>query len=188
MTPPRRLASHLRAAIGLSLFFLCAVPQAVFADAGGLLQNLNDYPHAHQISHDSREVIDHEIGLGAIQKVRGTWQFKKSERQSGTLVSYTWQIVDGFTSAEVVERLLQQVDALENSALLFSCSGRACGHGAQWANRVFHERVLYGRQEMQIYAVYAIEGEPQQRLVTYAGARSADRQYLRVDLLTIAAE
>lgn len=188
MNPFRRESLHFRTAKALCVFLLGAVSHLSYADAVTMLQSLNDYPHAEQISYDKRPVIDHEIGLGAIQKVRGKWQFKKSERQSGTLLSYTWQIVDGFTSAEVMETLLQKVDELESARLLFSCRGRACGHGAQWANRVFGERVLYGRQEMQIYAVYAIEGEPGQRLVTYAGARSADRQYLRVDLLTISDE
>lgn len=188
MTAYRHCKRVFRAALVACLLLPGAVSQALADNAAELLRELNTYPHAKQISHDTREVIDHEIGLGALQKIRGQWQFKESERQSGTLVSYTWQIVDGFTSAEVMERLLQRVESLEQSELLFSCSGRACGHGAQWANRVFGERVLYGRQDMQIYAVYAIGGEQEHRLVTYAGARSADRQYLRVDLLAIAAE
>jgi hypothetical protein len=82
-------------------------------------------------------------------------------------------------------RLLERLDSADNTKLLFSCHGRACGHGAQWANRVFRERVLYGREDLQKYAVYAIEGKPRYRLVTYSAARTEDRQYLRVDLLTI---
>lgn len=150
-----------------------------------LLQQLNDYAHAKQVAFSSSEVIDHEIGLGAIKKVRGEWRFKKSERLSGLLVSYTWQIIDGFTSEEVMTKLLDSVAEREGAELLFKCRGRACGQGVQWANRVFRERVLYGREEFQRYQVYRLQEGANYRLVVYGAARSEDRQYLRADLLRI---
>lgn len=150
-----------------------------------LLEQLDEYPHSKQIAFSQQEVIDHEIGLGAIQKVGGKWQFKRSERLSGNLLSYTWQIVDGFTSAEVMAGLLDSMAKDESASELFTCKRRACGQGAQWANRVFHERVLYGRQDFQSYWVYAIQGENTYRLLAYSAARSADRQYLHVELLRI---
>jgi hypothetical protein len=56
----------------------------------------------------------------------------------------------------------------------------------QWANRVFRQRVLYGREDLQRYRVYALEeAGAQYRLVVYSAARTADRQYLHVDLLLI---
>ena len=81
---------------------------------------------------------------------------------------------------------LEKVEGDDSATLLFSCQGRACGHGAQWANRVFRERVLYGREDLQRYAVYELEGSPKYRLITYGAARTEDRQYLRVDLLELA--
>jgi Domain of unknown function (DUF4892) len=151
-----------------------------------LLEQLDAYPHARQIAFSKQEVLDHEIGLGAIQKVRGEWRFKHSERLSGTLVSYTWQIIDGFDSAQVMEELLDVMAKKEGASLLFACQGRACGQGVQWANRVFHERVLYGREDLQRYRVYAIQGEQTYRLVAYSAERTEDRQYLHVGLLQIA--
>jgi hypothetical protein len=169
----------------LALLFVGRVSTASSPSAEALLQDLNAYPHAQQISFSRGEVIDHEIGLGAIQKVRGEWRFKKSERLSGTLMSYTWQIVDGFNSAQVMEKLLDSVAKDDDASLLFTCKGRACGQGVQWANRVFRERVLYGREDLQRYAVYALQNGAKYRLVVYSAARSEDRQYLRVDLLLI---
>lgn len=171
--------------LATAVFLLLASPFATATPPESLLDDLSNYPHAQQVSTSTREVIDHEIGLGAMRKIRGEWQFKDSERLSGTLVSYTWQIVDGFTSASVLQRLLEAVEALEGSQLLFACEGRSCGHGAQWANRVFKERVLYGREDLQRYAVYALAGDVSYRLVAYSAARTASRQYLRVDLLKI---
>jgi hypothetical protein len=150
-----------------------------------LLQQLNAYPHAREVATSEDEVIDHEVGLGAMQKVHGAWRFKHSERYSGDLLRHTWQIVDGYSSLEVMQELAAAIDENNEARLLFECQGRACGHGAQWANRVFQQRILYGRDDLQHYRVYALEGEEEYRMVVYASARTADRQYLHVDLLRI---
>jgi hypothetical protein len=171
--------------VGL-LAFPCGLANGAPPGPLAQLEQLDAYPHARQIAFSKQEVLDHEIGLGAIQKAGGEWRFKHSERLSGTLVSYTWQIVDGFTSAQVMEDLLDSVAKREGASLLFSCQGRACGQGVQWANRVFHEQVLYGREDLQRYSVYAPQGEETYRLVAYSAERTEDRQYLHVDLLRIA--
>jgi len=155
------------------------------ADPAHLLRELNRYPHSRQVDHVEKQVVDHEIGLGAIQKYRGAWNFDESERLSGELTSYTWQIVDGFTSIEVMQELLDLVGQKLDSSLLYKCEGRACGHPAQWANRVFDQRVLYGRQDWQRYQVFKLKGESEYRLVVYAAARTSDRQYLHVALLRV---
>lgn len=147
------------------------------------LRKMDESPHVRQIAFSSEEVIDHEIGLGAVQKVRGEWRFKHSERMSGTLLSYTWQVVNGFSSAEVLGQLVASVAAIEGATELFSCDGRACGRGAQWANGVFNERVLYGREDFQRYRVFGFTGEQRARLIAYSAERTADRQYLHVELL-----
>lgn len=150
-----------------------------------LLQRLDDYPHAEQVSFSENTVVDYEIGLGTIKKVRGVWQFKESERASGLLTRYTWQIVDGFTSAEVMDELVAMAEAQQGAKLLFQCQGRACGSGAQWANRIFRQRVLYGREDLQRYRVYALDGDPRYRLAIYSSARTPDRQYLHAELLQV---
>ncbi len=171
----------------LGLFtFLSSFASGAPPEPLALLERLDTYPYTKQIAFSKQEVLDHEIGLGAIQKVRGEWRFKHSERLSGTLVSYTWQILDGFDSARVMEDLLDVLAKEEGASLLFTCQGRACGQGVQWANRVFHEQVLYGREDLQRYRVYAIEGEQTHRLVVYSAKRTEDRQYLHVELLQIA--
>ena len=55
----------------------------------------------------------------------------------------------------------------------------------QWANRVFQQRLLYGREELQRYRVYAMGDEPFDLLLVYSGSRTADRQYLHAELLQV---
>lgn len=147
-----------------------------------LLQELREFPHAKSILDRQDVVVDYQVGLGAIQKVRGTWQLKHSERKSGLLTRYTWQIVDGFSSQEVMAGLEQR---LADSKLLYSCDGRSCGPGVQWANRIFGQRLLYGRENRQAYRVYGGENEAgdEYRLLIYSAERSTDRQYLHAELL-----
>ncbi|WP_170287356.1 DUF4892 domain-containing protein [Halioglobus maricola] len=152
-----------------------------------ILQGLDVSPHMQQVSFDTASVIDHEVGLGAMKKVRGSWQFKASERLTGELTRYSWQVRDGFTSNEVLEGIEA---GLNPEALLFSCDGRSCGQGVQWANRVFRERVLYGRDDLQRYRVYGpMAGEAgadsDYRLILFSSARTADRQYLHAEVLEV---
>ncbi|KZX53344.1 hypothetical protein A3709_09415 [Halioglobus sp. HI00S01] len=148
-----------------------------------LLETLDASPHMQQVSHSSDAVIEHEIGLGAMQKIRGSWRFKGSERVTGERVRYTWQVRDGFTSNEVLDGLEAQ---LNSEGVLFACEGRSCGQGVQWANRVFGERVLYGRDDLQRYRVYDLaDADQSYRLVLFSSARTADRQYLHAELYRI---
>jgi hypothetical protein len=152
-----------------------------------LLGEVASFPHALPIARKVETARDHEIGLGPIQKLKGDWVFRSSVRLDGELQRVTWQIVDGFASRELLQRLeaslMQQGEAL----LLFACDGRSCGSGSQWANRVFGQRLLYGRADDQSYRVYALDGpHGGYRVLLYSGARSADRQYLHAEILTLA--
>ncbi len=151
-----------------------------------LQEQLNGFPHALSIASSTQDVRDYEIGLGAMEKVGGQWKFKLSDRNSGVLRRETWQLIDGFTSAEVMDELIATLEMDEQHQLLFSCDGRRCGQGVQWANRVFKERILYGREEMQRYRVYSLGTPAQYRVLLFSAARTADRQYLHMEILKLA--
>ena len=148
-----------------------------------LAERIDEYPHIAAVESSSGTVVDHEVGLGALQKIRGIWRFKDSERMSGELFRSTWQVIDGFSSAEVLAGMEAEIAEIDGAELLFSCGGRSCGSGSQWANRVFGQRILYGRDDLQQYRVY---GLGQERWIIYASARTADRQYLHLDVLVLA--
>jgi hypothetical protein len=153
-----------------------------------LLLDLDSFPHARRVDTSRQQVVDYEVGLGAMQKHLGDWQFKRSQRLDGERLRFSWQIVDGFSSAEVFDGLTDRVAQLPGSELLFECEGRACGNGARWANQVFSQRVLYGRAEAQRYRAYRITGDTIYYLLAYASARTSDRQYLHAEVLTLASD
>ena len=184
----KRLSTGIRVVGAVLLAVLSINTQAQQPRAAGpapaeLLTQLAAFPHAQTVNESQAQVLDYEIGLGAMQKVGGAWRLKHSERISGLLTRNTWQIVDGFSSREVMDGLEQRL--AQDSQLLYACDGRSCGPGAQWANRVFRQRLLYGREDLQAYRVYGGENETgaQYRVLIFSAARTADRQYLHAELL-----
>lgn len=153
-----------------------------------LLAALDSSSRTEQLEFFAEQLVDHEIGLGAMQKIGGSWRFKDSERRSGLLTSYIWQVTDGFSAAEVLAALETKMNTREHTGLLFHCNGRSCGHPNQWANRVFGQRLLYGAADKQQYRVYAVSGDKPGRMVLYSASRSADRQYLQAQWLQMAPE
>jgi hypothetical protein len=138
---------------------------------------------------DVRTVRNHLIPLGAIEKIRGVWAPRDSERHSGELQRFTWQVLDGFSSAEMMEALEQAVAADSRAALQFACEARGCGSSVQWANRIFQERLLYGTEKSQRYRVYVITTPgTSYRMLMYASARSSERQYLHAEILSSPSE
>lgn len=159
-----------------------------------LLELLASYAYLEQVdASDAEEVSRHLVPLGAMSKIRGVWAPRQSERMDGELWRFTWRVNDGFLSSEVVTSLDDSLSNNPAAVLRFSCEARACGSSAQWANRIFGERLLYGTEASQRYRVYTIDeakgkadseaAQIDNRLLIYASSRGASRQYLHLEFL-----
>lgn len=161
---------------GLFLALLVLLP-AAWADPG-----IKPWKRSQELSSSGPQQVDYLLGLGALQKVRGLWRHKHSESISGELRRVTWQVDPGYTAAEGFAWLSGEVP--DSATLLFECAGRECGSSAQWASRVFEERLLYGHDDRQLYAVWRYEDEDGTwSIVLYASDRANRRHYLHLDLL-----
>lgn len=188
-------ASFHRIIIGFLLIFPLSskAPQAEEAPQAGegplqLFEWLERSPFAERVNHTDKQVRARVIGLDRINKVRGSWNPAVQERVTGRLVSSTWQIRDGASSAVIYEEAVEVIEERNDARLLFSCSARGCGPSVQWANMVFEQRILYGTESSQRYSVYAL-GEKEDsthRVLVYASARSSDRQYLHTEIVVLA--
>ncbi|MCZ6830518.1 MAG: DUF4892 domain-containing protein [Gammaproteobacteria bacterium] len=142
---------------------------------------LTPLPHSVEFSISPPAAVDYQLGLGALQKIGGRWRHKHEERVQGELARYTWQINEDYTATEGLAWLQQQLSAAQ---VLYQCEGRSCGSSAQWANRVFQQRVLYGHDERQQYVVLRLEKEETTyTLVLYAADRANRRHYVHLDVL-----
>lgn len=181
-----RAGAGLRAAL-LGALLANLAPARGVAQEGpqAYLEWLQSAPYLQLVdSQPEAPVSAYTVPLGAIQKIRGVWAPRRSERLSGARRSYTWRVEEGFSVAEVIAELDRRL-ALDGAAeIRFRCDARACGSSVQWANRIFGERLLYGTEASQRYRVLAFPAADRERLLIYGSARSNERQYLRVDLLT----
>jgi hypothetical protein len=80
---------------------------------------------------------------------------------------------------------VSELESVADARILFSCDGRSCGKSVQWANRVFAEKLLYGREALQRYRAYALEDPASHYIQIYSAARTADRQYLHLEIMTV---
>ncbi|AZT84048.1 DUF4892 domain-containing protein [Marinobacter sp. NP-4(2019)] len=82
---------------------------------------------------------------------------------------------------EHYERILQA----RGAQVLFECSGRSCGRSNVWANQIFDQYTLYGRDADQDYLVAAVTGESGVTWLTlvYTVTRGTQREYVWIEHL-----
>lgn len=137
---------------------------------------------ADEFSRSGPVQAEYLLGLGAYQKIHSRWQLKKSEIVFGDLERITWKVHEGFTAEEGFDWFASKMPAAAQQ--LFYCEGRACGSSAQWASRIFDERVLYGHDDRQRYGVWRLEeADVTWTIVLYATDRANRRHFLRMDRL-----
>ncbi|TVP55474.1 MAG: DUF4892 domain-containing protein [Halomonadaceae bacterium] len=97
---------------------------------------------------------DTRVYTGAIREVRG--EIATSDRIRKELSGEKRLISTGrnFSVSEVQGHYAAALQERE-ATVLFSCEGRSCGSSNVWANRVFGESRLYGRDDEQSYQVSA---------------------------------
>ncbi len=143
---------------------------------------LQGWTHAVEVERSGPQQREYQLGLGALQKIGGRWRHKQSEVIAGELTRITWQVAEGYTAEEAYDGMAEQLP--EQAQLLFECMGRACGSSAQWADRVFNQRLLYGHDQRQRYSAWRWEeGAQSWTAVIYAVDRANRRHYLHLDLL-----
>ena len=85
-----------------------------------------------------------------------------------------------FDPNELLQRLRDQVIS-QTGEILFECEGRDCGTSNIWANDLFNNADLYGRDDYQRYFAAELDD---QYLAAYAVRRCNRRVYLHLDQIT----
>jgi hypothetical protein len=167
-----------RFVLALPLILLAALAAA---EPISWFPELKPFQFSDEFSVDTPVAADYLLGLGALQKIGGRWRHKKVEQVQGELARYTWKMREGYTAPEGLAWLLRQ---LPTAQVLYQCEGRSCGSSAQWANRVFKQRELYGHDERQQYVVLRVVKERvTYTLVFYAVDRANRSHFVHLDVL-----
>jgi len=126
---------------------------------------------------------DHRLILGAIRRISGAMQPEAEVRLSGKVSHWLWQLPEGHTSQVAFESLKEQL--ISNANTLFQCEGRSCGLSNDFANQVFNQSILYGRDSDQFYWAGVTDSKEPEVWVVYTSARSAKRVYAYVERIAL---
>lgn len=136
-----------------------------------------------QKEYKTEKVKDHWLILGAIKRISGSLQAEAEVRLQAKVTKWLWQLPEGHNSQEGFYSLKAQL--AKDSTTLFECIGRGCGLSNDYANQVFKQSILYGRDSDQYYWAGLTEGRNPQVWVVYTSQRSAKRVYAYVEKIDL---
>lgn len=169
----RLFAPFITVSIGL-MFSISAV--AVDAPSG-----------SYQRHYANRTDNNHWLILGAIERIKGAVSPEDELRIKGKITEWLWQLPVGTGSEQAFNILKGQIE--DSSITLFECEGRSCGASNDFANQVFQQSILYGRESSQLYwaglqkAKTAREGS--YVWVLYTTTRSNKRSYAYLEKISL---
>ncbi|MFT6154827.1 MAG: hypothetical protein ACJA1X_002188, partial [Bermanella sp.] len=143
---------------------------------------LDSLPNSYEKLSSTREVNDHWVILGAIERITGAVQPEADVRLSGKLTNWLWKIPGGHDVQNSFGFVKDQMS--DSVVTLFECEGRNCGLSNDFANQVFSESILNGRNSEQKYWV-GFDPNKNTLWLAYGSERSNQRVYLYAEKLVL---
>lgn len=174
----------------LWLLVLGGLFTANFSLADSAAEDLNrrlTYPFGIIQSKQAVSAPDYRLVVSQVKWVNNALRIDKFV-MVGVSGSATLQgISEGHSSKQVFEQLNDQLEGA-GAQVVFSCVARDCGESNIWANKIFNESRLYGKDREQFYSVYALKlGGAPHAVVLYTIQRGNGRVYAYTELLALAA-
>ncbi len=129
----------------------------------------------------------HLILLSAVREVNNQIRSETMVRLPVEGVGQLLQVKPDASRADARRYYLDQLNQ-RNAVILYRCSGRDCGRSNVWANQIFDDATLYGRDTDQDYlaAAYKDADSVVHLVLVYTVTRGNQRQYVWVEQLTTA--
>ncbi len=142
-----------------------------------------------QSSLDSSQAIQssgHLVLFSPVREIRGEIRSEVMARLPVTGQGQLFEISRDSSRAAAREHYLRAVQT-RGGQLLYECSGMACGRSNVWANQIFQQPGLLGRDNSQDYFVSAVADEEGRRWLTliYTVTRGNLREYVWVEHLEV---
>ncbi|MFL1453650.1 DUF4892 domain-containing protein [Marinobacter sp. GN3S48] len=166
------------------LLVLAGIVPVVQADE----DDLSGFPDAFPQSSLEEEVpvvsSGHLILFSPVREVNNQIRSDRMARIPVKGVGRLYQINRDASRGEAREHYQTLLQA-RGAQVLFECSGRSCGRSNVWANQIFDQSTLYGRDADQDYLVAAVTGESGKTWLTlvYTVTRGNQREYVWVEHL-----
>lgn len=107
------------------------------------------FPDSSLVSDSTLGEVEFDVVLSAPKRISNAIDIEKQERVRGVASSRLYELKSGVQLKEVFNHYLEVTGA--QGDVLFQCEKRACGSSNYWANKIFEEHKLYGRDSSQFY-------------------------------------
>lgn len=156
------------------------------APAAGHGSLLLAFPQSSLEEERSIQSASHRVMLSGIREVGNEVRAEQSVRLAVEGSGRLYLLETGYTR-ENARRWYQEQLQTHDASILFQCEGRQCGRSNVWANQVFDQATLYGRDTDQDYLVAGLEDDSGQRWLTvlYTITRGNQRDYLWLEQLKL---
>ncbi|MDX1458412.1 MAG: DUF4892 domain-containing protein [Marinobacter sp.] len=146
---------------------------------------IEPFPQATEEANTTIRSQAHRVMLSPVREVNDEI---RSESVARVPVIGTGQLLKIETDSnrrEAREYYLSALTAL-GAKVLFECSGRECGRSNVWANQIFNQAILYGRDANQDYIAAAVtQGESSFLYLVYTVTRGNYREYVWTEQLEL---
>lgn len=131
----------------------------------------------------------HRVMLSAIREVGNEIRAESDVKLAVDGTGSLYQLNNDASRQDARRWYLEQLQT-HDATILFRCEGRQCGRSNVWANQVFDQSTLYGRDSNQDYLVAALEDDNGQRwlISLYTVTRGNQRDYVWLEQLRLAGD
>ncbi|WP_166259803.1 DUF4892 domain-containing protein [Marinobacter salicampi] len=169
----------------ITIVQLLALFMALWASPGVMAEDIPPYPKATVEKTVPIVSSGHRILLSAVREINDQIRSDSIVRLPVEGEGQLLQVEPDASRKQARQYYLDEL-AARNAIVLYRCEGRACGRSNVWANQIFNEARLYGRDTDQDYVAAAyqnMDGEVKVVLV-YTVTRGNMREYVWVEQLT----
>jgi len=145
---------------------------------------LQALPRAELLDEEKISNFEYRLVLSELKRIEATTVGENERFVNGDLVRQLWQMSSSHELHDVIAHYRQQ---LKDAQVLYQCEGLDCGSSNFWANKIFMNAKLYGRDAKQDYAVLfkpAMKKNGKNTVyVIYAVQRSKQKTYFNIDTI-----
>jgi len=167
-----------------ALLFLSFVSAGASAQSSSGHDLLPVFPDGDMVESEDIRSSGHLVLFSPVREINDSLRSDVMQRMSVDGSSHLIQIDRDSSRRELRDWYRQQIINRQGQ-VIFNCEGVSCGRSNVWANRVFGESRLYGRDADQDYLIASFYGPEQTAnlLVLYTVTRGNGREYAWVELL-----
>lgn len=144
------------------------------------LSTTTGFPRAELVEKSQLNNTEYRLVISGLKRKRAETSGEVERLITGDLNRQFWQISTNHSVDQVMNYFL---DEWQDEKILYRCKGLDCGSSNFWANDIFDNAKLYGRDINQAYIAAMIPGSPNKVYVLYVVQRSKQKLFFNLDTI-----